>query len=395
MGKACPIDRVRVYTLSIPLRKPFEHAAQVRAAADPVVLEVELADGTFGYGETLPRPYVTGETVGGVIASVENTFVEELLAFRPQTFPEALERIDALPSVDDNGETILAARAAVELALLDAYSRHFQRPIEEAAGWLGLPGLGRPGSIEKVRYSGILSGRSARLAWKARLMRWYGLRDFKLKVGYDDDAQRVRAAARGLGRTLGRGATLRLDANGAWTARQAIERLSAWDDVPISAVEQPLARGREDELVRLKQALPVKLMHDESLVSMNDAQRLLERGVADAFNIRLAKNGGFLACLRLAHFARKHGIMYQLGCMVGETSILSAAGRHFLDNVPGVSFAEGSYGPFLLKGDVVERPVRFGYGGKPRPLQGFGWGIEVKRELLERHSAGEVLEFPL
>lgn len=395
MGKACPIDRVRVYALSIPLRKPFEHAAQVRAAADPVVLEIELADGTVGYGETLPRPYVTGETVGGVVASIEDTFIEELLTFRPGTFPEALERIDALPSVDEQGETILAARAAVELALLDAYSRHFKRPVEEAVSWLGLPGLGRPGSLEKVRYSGVLSGRTERLAFRARLMRWYGLRDFKLKVGYDDDEQRVRETVRGLKRVLGRTATLRLDANGAWTGGQAIERLSAWDDVPISTVEQPLARGQEEELPRLKRMVPVKIMHDESLVSMSDAERLLEMGVADAFNIRLAKNGGFLACLRLAHFARKHGILYQLGCMVGETSILSAAGRHFLDNVPGVSFAEGSYGPFLLKGDVVERPVRFSYGGKPRPLDGFGWGIEVKRELLERHTAGEVLEFPL
>ena len=45
------------------------------------------ADGTVGYGETLPRPYVTGETVGGVVASIEDTFIEELLTFRPGTFP--------------------------------------------------------------------------------------------------------------------------------------------------------------------------------------------------------------------------------------------------------------------------------------------------------------------
>jgi L-alanine-DL-glutamate epimerase-like enolase superfamily enzyme len=81
--------------------------------------------------------------------------------------------------------------------------------------------------------------------------------------------------------------------------------------------------------------------------------------------------------------------------MVGETSILSAAGRHFLANVPGVRFAEGSYGRFLLKGDVVERPVRFGYGGKVRVMTGFGWGVEVKRELLERYAEQGVLELTL
>jgi len=186
-----------------------------------------------------------------------------------------------------------------------------------------------------------------------------------------------------------------LDANGAWAAGQAVERLKAIGRVPICSVEQPLARGQEEQLLRLKEAVPVHIMHDESLVSMDDAERLLRMGVADAFNIRLAKNGGFLAAVRLAHFARKHHISFQLGCMVGETSILSAVGRRFLENVPGVMFAEGSYGRFLLKGDVVERPLRFGYGGRVRAMSEFGWGVEVRRGLLEKYAEGRVLEMVL
>jgi len=389
------VARVRVYPLSIAMRRPFGHAAHVRATADPIVVEVELFDGTTGYGETLARPYVSGETVGSVVAAVQSVFVTELLSYRPARFAEALERIDLLPGVDENGDTILAARAAVELALLDAYSRHFRKPVGEAVSWMGLPGFGPPGSRARLRYSGVLSGEPGRLRRSARLMRWFGLRDFKLKVGYDDDEDRVRAVARSLGRSLGRTTTLRLDANGGWSLARAVQRLEALADLPIACVEQPLPRECDGELAELKAAVPVQVMHDESLLSMADAERLAQAGVADGFNVRIAKNGGFLPAVRLAHFALRHGILCQLGCMVGETSILSAAGRRFLEQVPGLAFAEGSYGTFLLKGDVVERPLRFGYGGRIRPLSGFGWGVDVKRELLERHSTGSVLEIPL
>ena len=53
---------IQIWPLQIPLRKPFKHAAAVRSTADPIVVEIELVDGTIGYGETLARPYVTAET---------------------------------------------------------------------------------------------------------------------------------------------------------------------------------------------------------------------------------------------------------------------------------------------------------------------------------------------
>jgi len=387
---------VRVYPLSIPLRRKFEHAASQRAVADPVVVAVELADSTVGYGETLPRRYVSGETVESVLQTIRGWVVGELLAFRPTSFVEALECVDALATRDETGRALTAARAGLELALLDAYSRHFGRPISEAVGWLGLPSLGLPGSLNRVRYSGVLpGGHSGGLARSTRLMRWFGLRDFKLKVGYPDDAQRVRTVVRVLGRSLGGKTTLRLDANGAWSLDEAITAITTLADVPIRCIEQPLPPTRDGELVALKQAVRVDLCHDESLVTMADAERLLTLGVADWFNIRISKNGGFLQALRFAHFARKNGVKYQLGCMVGETSILSAVGRRFIENVPGLTFAEGSYGRFLLADDIVDRPVQFGWGGKPKPLPGLGWSIDVQPQRLEKYVAGSPLELPL
>jgi len=397
MDQRTQINRITLWPLAIPMKRRFSHATHEREVADPVVVAVELANGVVGWGETLPRPYVTGETVESVRPAVEQALLPLLAPLHPTCLPEALEVIDALPTIDPDGRPISAARAGIEMALLDAYCRCWSRWVGDVVGWLGLAGIGVGGSLKQVRYSGVLSAdeprRVLRSLWK---MRWFGLRDFKLKVGFDGDQELVAAVAGRLSGAIRRGrATLRLDANGGWTLDRAVERLSAWREWPIACIEQPLPRGHEHRLGELKRQVPTPIMHDESLTTLADAEKLIALRVADFFNIRLSKNGGWLASIRLAGLARRHGVGYQLGCMVGETSILSAAGRAFLAVVPGVEFAEGSYGGFLLRDDVVEQPVRFGYGGRGRLLPGPGWGVQVRPERLRRLVADRPIEIVL
>ncbi len=391
------INRITFWPLAIPMKIKFAHAAHERNVADPVVVSVELANGVVGWGETLPRPYVSGETVESIRPAVELAIAPLLTSLHPQCLPDALEVIDALPTIDPDGRPISAARAGVEMAMLDAYCRNWPRAVADTVGWLGLAGIGVQGSLVNTRYSGVLSAeepkRALRSLWKMRL---FGLHDFKLKVGFEGDDDLVNAVAGKLAPSLRKGrTTLRLDANGGWTLDQAIERLTAWKRWPIACIEQPLPKGKEHDLIELKRHVDTPIMHDESLISLADAESLISMRIADFFNIRLSKNGGWLASIRMAGLARKHGVGYQLGCMVGETSILSAAGRSFLSVVPGVDFAEGSYGGFLLKDDVVERPLRFGYGGRGSPLPGPGWGIQVREERLKRLVADRPIQIAL
>ncbi len=385
------VRRLTIYPLLIPLRKEVSHAASKRAVADPVVVQVELNSHVTGYGETLPRSYVTGETVESVVGVIRDVYLEYLLTLHPESFAFALEAIDALPWHDRSGAAAPAARAAVELALLDAYSRHFGRRIDEAAGWLGFNDFVPPGSIRRIRCSGVLaSSRIEQVKRLARAMWLYGLRDFKLKIGDAGDDQRLAWLARYLAKPIASGkASLRIDANGVWSLQQACERLTAWGDVPIDAVEQPLSKTADDELPELKQRTGTRVIPDESLVTFDDAERLADAGAVDGVNIRISKCGGFLPSLRLAQFARKRGLTIQLGSMVGETSILSAAARKFLELAPGVRYAEGSFGRLLLTEDVSRRSLRFGYGGRIRPLTGFGWGIQVEPTRLEALAVHE------
>ena len=126
-------------------------------------------------------------------------------------------------------------------------------------------------------------------------------------------------------------------------------------------------------------------MLDESLLTPREAERLVRGGQVDLFNIRISKNGGLIQSLRLAQLAHKTGVDFQLGCMVGETGVLSAAGRIFLELVGRkVRFAEGSYGRFLLRSDITRERLSFGYGGFVRAMSGPGLGVHVQAAKLRR-----------
>ena len=378
------VHRITLFPLTIPLRRKVVHAASRRGLADPVVVAVELTTGIIGYGETHARHYVTGETVDSAIEALSGVYAPVLIDFHPTSFPEALEAIEALPWRDTRSHLIPAARAAIELALLDVAMRAFGRDIDDVVRWMGLPGFGTPGSVRQVRFSGVLAaGEDASTLRQLHLMYWAGLREFKLKVGLEGDHDRLRRVASYLKRAMARGrASLRLDANGRWSKDEAIEWLSDAADVPIAAVEQPLPKGNEEHLLILRDLFDAPIVHDESLITIKDAHRLIELGAADGFNIRISKCGGLIPSLRLAALARREGVRLQLGCMVGETSLLSATGVRFLEVCPGIVWAEGCFGSSLLRNDVVAKPLRFGYGGRPPRLRGRGLGVEIDPQRL-------------
>ncbi|MBU0640543.1 MAG: hypothetical protein KKB50_16900 [Planctomycetes bacterium] len=388
MTQPLRLRQMQVFPLAIPLRLRFEHAAAARETADPVV--VRLSAGAphahhVGYGETLARPYVTGESAASVLEDVEAVFGPLLERFSPQTFADALEFIEDLPS-EDGGRVITAARASVELALLDLVGRVFRRRVSDITGWMGLAGFGPPGCLGQARYSGMVVGRTnPRLSALLRVQRMYGLRDFKIKVAVEGWEERLQWAQRVLRRPLAQQrVTLRADANGAWSLADAHAALPLLEQAGVCALEQPLSDAADGDLSWLAEQTSCDLIADESLLTLDDAQRLIETNAARVFNVRIAKNGGLMPALRIAALALAAQRDVQLGCLVGETSILSAAGVGFLEACPKVRFVEGAFGSFLLRDDVGRRQVRFGRGGRVAPRPGFGLGIEVNEAALRR-----------
>ena len=150
-----------------------------------------------------------------------------------------------------------------------------------------------------------------------------------------------------------------------------------WNHFGITSVEQPVAHEQVAALAAIRKAIQTPMMLDESLCGMVDAERAVEGGWCDLFNLRLSKCGGFIPSLRLAQFAKRHGLGYQLGCQVGETAILSAAGRHFASAVKDIRFVEGSYDRHLVWESLSPSDLTFGRGGWAPMLVGAGLGTTI------------------
>ena len=90
-----------------------------------------------------------------------------------------------------------------------------------------------------------------------------------------------------------------------------------------------------------------------------------------------------LAC-GLPRSAARAGLGYQLGCQVGETGILSAAGRHFATSVAGIRYREGSFDRLLVAERLTTEDLTFGFGGWAPALRDPGLGVTIDRAALER-----------
>src|SRR5262249_10207503 len=215
-----------------------------------------------------------------------------------------------------------------------------------------------------------------------RQLRLIGLRHVKVKVGTGDDVERVRIVRE----TMGPAVTIRVDANGAWSFDQAVATIRDIACFGVAAVEQPIPRSTPADFPMLRRQVSVPLMADESMVTEEDAQQLIEAKAVDYLNIRVSKCGGISRSARIARLAARAGIRVQVGSQVGETAILSAAGRHLAAAFEQVDFAEGSFGTMLLTEDVSRDSIRFGFGGSAPVLRGPGLGIRISENALNKYS---------
>jgi muconate cycloisomerase len=377
------IVELTAYHIRIQLRKPIRHASHSRLDTDNVLVRCVLADQTEGFGEGVPRDYVTGETIDSALALLQGSDLPAQLEpcgdfVRAVALAERL-RLAPVPE-DERGCQGNAARCAVELAVLDAYGRHFHAPVSHVTSLLAAE-LFQPRS--RVQYSSaITSSRGMKLRLLSLGMRLYGFRQIKLKVGIAgyDDVKRLRTLRRWAGKRM----DLRVDANEAWPVGDVVPRIRELEPCGITSVEQPVPHAEVEQLREVRKQVHTPLMLDESLCSRFDAERAIEGRYCDLFNLRLSKCGGFIASLRLAQLARAHGLGCQLGCQVGETAVLSAAGRHFASSVGGLRYLEGSYDRHLVREALATQDVSFGWGGRADALPAPGLGIAIDPAALER-----------
>lgn len=210
-----------------------------------------------------------------------------------------------------------AVRAALDMAMHDWLGKLVGLPLWQ------LWGLERDRIVPTSVTIGINTPEGART--RARdWLKFTDIRVFKVKLGNPDgiDADRkmllaVKEEAPNL--------EFFVDANGGWSLSDAIEMSNWLADLGIKYVEQPLPRGQETSLVKLKQHTSLPIFVDESC--FNSADIPLLANYVDGINIKLMKSGGLTEAMRMVHTAKAYGLQVMFGCYSDSSLANTAAAQ--------------------------------------------------------------------
>lgn len=364
------LEAVELRTVRLPLVHPFRTSFGTEHDKEALLLRVETDVG-IGWGECVasPRPLYSSEFNAGA-AEVLSTFLLPLLFAEDQLLPEDVATL--LKPVKGHR----MAKAAVEMAVLDAELRHRDQSL---AAYLGAVADRVPSGVSV----GIADSITELLDHVGRYLDESYVR-IKLKIEPGWDIEPVAAVRREYGDIA-----LQVDANAAYRLEDA-EHLSQLDDFELLLIEQPL--GEEDLLQHseLARSIRTPVCLDESIVSAQSAADAITLGACSIINIKAGRVGGYLEAVRIHDVARARGVTVWCGGMV-ETG-LGRAANAALAALPG----------FTLPGDVsgsdrffttdITPPivVRDGYVDVPT---GPGLGAEPIAEVLDQFTVDRRTEF--
>lgn len=312
--------------ITLDTEEPFAIARGTTTTTETVVVRISDGD-REGIGAAAPSARY-GESAD----TVEAVLPELFAVVEAVGDPHELDRIES--GMDRRIRGHPAAKAAVDIALHDLVCRRLDLPLYR---YLGLdPAEAVPSSFT------VGIAETEEMLRRAEEAVAAGLDVLKVKLGTDRDVDIVEAVRAGTPE-----ARIRVDANEAWSPREAIRKIDAIAAYGVEFVEQPVpAENREGmRLVYDRAALPVAA--DEACLTAADVPTVADR--ADIVTLKLMKCGGVRPALRAIHAARAHGLEVMLGCML-ETDASIAAGAHL---TPLVDYADLD-GSMLLAEDPFD-----------------------------------------
>lgn len=360
MTPATVIRAIEVSRLDIPLLSPFGISGGAQAVANNVLVTIELADGTRGYGEAAPLPPYNGETQTDALNALRQA-QDWVVGRDAQTW-----RGLAAESHRRGGSESGSAQCALETAILDALCRHERTPL-----WKFFGGAGTKLETDMT----VTTGSVEEAAGTARAIRSRGIRSIKVKIGAGDvEEDRVRIAAI---HEVAPESPLILDGNAGLTragARELVCGLKA-DGIAPALLEQWLPKDDLDGMRALRLESGWLVAADESVTTAEEARHVAQAGAADVINIKLMKSGVAVA-LEIVEVARASGLGLMIGgnleSILGMTmSACFAAGKggfRFADLDTPLFLATNPFtGGFAMEGGQISiEQIVAGHGVIPR-----------------------------
>ena len=328
--------------LDLELRRTFAISHGSIDVRHNVLVTIE-AGGISGLGEAEPTSYYD-ETAESVIAELERFDPAPLGGVTKGVgVPEIV--VECAPQLRDS----ISVLAALDAALWDIRGKQLGEPVWKL---LGAPGTSNVPTSYTIAFGDPdTMAREAESAGEFRLL--------KIKVGTDNDIACL-AAIREVSDV-----PIRVDANAAWTADEAIDRIGEMMAFGIELVEQPCAREDIDGLRRVREAATVPIIADESCHTADDVDALA--GAVDGVNVKLVKCGGLCEAKRIVARAKERGLMLMAGCMTSSSLAITTAAHiagwmDFVDLDGNLLLERDPFRGATLEDGVVQIPTAPGLG---------------------------------
>jgi len=319
--KKIKITKVFIEPINISLDEPFKIAIGTKFNIENVIVTVVLESGIEGYGEAAPLEPINGENQATVISTL--TSCKEFIIDKDISEYVGISKI--LKSVFWAQVT---ARCAIEMALLDAYTKTLDIPLFKFLG-------GTDNKIETDYTIDIVPPDIAK-SNAAKLVK-QGYRVLKTKVGKNifDDIDRIIAIKEGAPKC-----GITLDANQGFSPCEAVyflEELKKNNIRPI-LFEQPVIKTDLLGMKYVKDHTSVPIAADESVFTSADAINIVRTGCADIINIKIMKSG-IIEAIDIATIARSANIKLMIGCML-ETKLALGCSVHLAAGLGCFSFID-------------------------------------------------------
>jgi muconate cycloisomerase len=357
------VRRVDAIAVALPLKNPMKMAGITIAKAENLLVRIESDSGLVGWGEAPSAPTMTGDTLGGLVASVRDHLGPLLIGKDANADHRPMLRRALV------GNT--GAHSAIEMALLDLAGRAAHRRMIDFL-------IARP-PRRKVAPMWLLGNATPEQdIAEARAKQAEGFDFFKLKIGAKplaDDIATTLAVREALPDT-----PLCADANCGLTLAAARRYVERTRDSKLLFVEQPLAADDFAGVKALARArVPIGL--DESIHALCDIEAT-KRANGKGVSLKLIKLGGLREAFAAGRLCRKLGLKINVAAKIAESSIGTAAAVHLACAVPNVDWGV-SLTNFYLAEDIVKNPIALSRDAVTLP-EGHGLGVEVDESAIER-----------
>jgi L-rhamnonate dehydratase len=349
---------------------------------DLLLIEIHTDAGITGIGEAHTMPTALQAIIDAPVSQWAVQGLRHLLVGEDATDIDFLWRKmwTHCGSVLGGRGLVLHAMSGIDIALWDIAGKAAGRPIHELLGQ-------RHHDEVDVYASDLMPADADALIARAEELVAEGFTAVKFgwgKLGLTP-MEDVAVLAE-LRRRLGDEVRLMVDVGAAMPFDDAVWLATALEPVGITFLEEPLDAADFDGYARLVAASPIPIAAGEREGGEAGFADLVDRAHLPVVQPDLARCGGFTIARRIAARATAAGAWVVPHCW--SSDVLVAATVNFLVALPQ---------PPLLEFNVMRQPLRtklavrpfVPVGGRLRPHDAPGLGIELDRDVIERFRSAE------